>query len=112
MFSEENVERIKAKMVSMKGWLKFLAIMNIILGIGIAFSIVGIIVAWVPIWIGILLLEASGQIDRFQYDGDPESLIRYLDKLRLYFLLRGILIVVSLIFWAVAIIIALSEGGM
>jgi hypothetical protein len=43
-----------------RGWLKFLGVISIIQGVLTAFSIVGILICWIPIWLGILLLRSAG----------------------------------------------------
>ena len=40
---------------NMTGWLKFLGIILIIAGGLYALTLVGIIIAWLPIWLGILI---------------------------------------------------------
>jgi hypothetical protein len=46
-----------------RGWLKFLGVLSIIGGIVQALSIVGIIIAWLPIWMGVLMFQAGSSID-------------------------------------------------
>ena len=56
-FEENLVNEISYPLFSNRGWIKFLGILMLIYGIFVAISIVGIIIAWLPIWLGILLIE-------------------------------------------------------
>lgn len=81
---------------SMSGWLKFLGIMNIISGALTALSIWGIIIAWLPIWLGVLLLQAANRINTARFTQNKGELITMMDKLRLYFVIQGILTIVTI----------------
>lgn len=82
---------------NMTGWLKFLGIMNIISGALTALSLWGIIIAWLPIWLGILLLQAGNKISSAQFSNNRGELVQMMDKLRLYFIIQGVLIIVSIV---------------
>ncbi|MFO7651171.1 MAG: DUF5362 family protein, partial [bacterium] len=43
------------------GWLKFFGIVTIIAGALNALSLVGILWAWLPIWLGVLLVQAGSR---------------------------------------------------
>ncbi|MEJ2049764.1 MAG: DUF5362 family protein [Calditrichota bacterium] len=96
---------------NMTGWLKFLGIINIIQGaITIISTIgIGIIIAWLPIWLGILLLQAGSKITAARFSNNQAELITMMDKLRLYFIIQGVLIIVIL---ALAIIGVFVFGSM
>ncbi len=83
-----------------KGWIKFVGIVNIVMGALTALSIIGILWAWIPIWIGVLLMQAGGAIERAQMTGDESALRQSLDKLRVYFVIQGVLIIISLVLMA------------
>ena len=85
----------------MKGWLKFLGIVNIISGAFTALSLVGIVVAWIPIWLGIVLLQASSRAESFATQGDMTSLANLTNRLKLYFVINGVVLIVV---WGLAII--------
>jgi hypothetical protein len=94
---------------SMTGWLKFLGIINIISGALTALSLWGIIIAWLPIWLGILLLQASQRITNARFANSEGELVGMMEKLRLYFIIQGVLIIVS---FAVGIIALVVFGGL
>ena len=83
-----------------KGWIKFVGIVNIVMGVLTALSIIGILWAWIPIWVGVLLMQAGGAVERAQMAGDEGALRQALDKLRVYFVIQGVLIIIGLVLMA------------
>jgi hypothetical protein len=76
--------------------MKFIGIMFIIQGAITALTIIGIIVAWLPIWIGVLLLQSAGAAQRSQIQDDANALIEALSRLKTYFVIQGVLYLVGL----------------
>ncbi len=89
------------------GWLKFLGIFSIIMGALFVLTITGILVAWVPIWIGILLYQAG---DRLSPTSDNYTLYEGSDKLRLAIKIFGIYIIVSFVLSIFAVIAMMTLG--
>ena len=98
------VRDLSMPLASGKGWMKFLGIMFIISGILAAITIVGILVAWLPIWIGVLLLQASSAIERANVGGDDADFRMALSKLRTYFVILGVLMIIYLVFIVLGLI--------
>jgi ATP/ADP translocase len=71
--------------------------MFIIQGALTAITIVGILIAWLPIWIGVLVLQSAGAIERAQLQGDAAALKESLAKLRTYFVIQGVLYLVGIV---------------
>lgn len=93
-----------AALCDVSGWLKFLGILNIVLGVIYCLTIVGAIVGWVPIWIGTLLNNASTSL-RAGYDGRNEHAIRDgMDKLAMAIRIIGILTLIGLIMQVLAVV--------
>ncbi len=90
------IRDLSLPLASGKGWVKFVGIFNIVLGALQALSIIGILWAWIPIWQGVLLLQAGGAVERAQMAGDESALRMALDKLRVYFVVQGVLFIISL----------------
>ncbi|MCK4420429.1 hypothetical protein KAW18_10755 [candidate division WOR-3 bacterium] len=94
----------------MSGWLKLVGIVSIIGGVLSALSIVGIIVAWLPIWQGALLVRAangSQEVGR----GEIGSLSKVLGPLKTFFIIQGVLILLGIFGWIFAIFI-IGIGGL
>ena len=98
------IQQILQTSSGMTGWLKFLGIVYIISGALTAITIVGIIIAWLPIWLGILLIQASNKITNARFANSEGELVGMTEKLRLYFIIQGVLIIVYLAFALIGII--------
>jgi hypothetical protein len=92
----------------MTGWMKFMGIMNIIGGAVNALTIVGILWAWLPIWLGVVLTQAGSKAGEYADKGDSASLEAMTGRLKTYFTLSGIVMIVSIamgiiggIIWAI-----------
>lgn len=75
-------------------WIKILAYYLIINGAFTALSVVGLVIAWLPIWTGLLLLQFAKGTESYATDGDPDDLLAAFNKLAIFFQITGITIVV------------------
>ncbi|HTB63587.1 MAG TPA: DUF5362 family protein [Opitutales bacterium] len=92
--SSLQVKRLAGLLVEASGWMKFLAILAFISGVLTACSIAGIFICWIPIWIGIVLWKAADKAQEAAISGTEADLAQALDRLRLYFKIVGIYLVV------------------
>ena len=113
-------ELARRNAAGMKGWMKFMGIMNIIGGALNCLSIVGALWGWIPIWLGIILMGAGSRADDFARQGDTVALEALTGKLKTYFTISGIMLIVSIVMgllagiaWIVLIAAGvLSSGGL
>ncbi len=91
------LEEMKLTAQNMSGWVKFLGIVNIIAGALSALTIIGIIFAWLPIWLGVVLVQAATRATNASLTNNPKELVYMLDKLRLFFVIQGILVLITLV---------------
>lgn len=110
--SEEIVRDISAPLFGAKGWMKFLGVMYIISGVLTALSIIGIIVAWIPIWMGVLLFQGASAIEQANASGDENLLKTGLGKVKTFFVINGVLMLVVLAFYALMLIFGIGAGIM
>jgi len=89
----------------MAGWAKFMGIMTIISGCLQVLTIFGIAIAWLPIWMGVVLTKAGSKAGEYADKGDMASLEAMTGQLKTYFVISGVLIIVS---FALAIIVAIA----
>lgn len=95
---EENLVReISFSLSRAAGWIKFLGIVMVIYGVLVALSIVGIIIAWLPIWMGVLLIRSAQNAARATALGEKNDLITALQQLNNYFTINGILLIIMLL---------------
>lgn len=80
-----------------RGWIKFLGVMSVIQGVIAAFTLVGILVAWLPIWVGILLYQSATKMERAYATGDKCGFYESMSKLKLYFMIQGITTLIGIV---------------
>ena len=94
------------------GWIRFQGVLYILAGILEALTCVGILFAWLPIWLGTLLLRAASAGEQAARSRDETRVLEYHDRLQLYFKIQGIVILVSLILTVgVTVIVFLLYGA-
>ncbi len=97
--TEENLIReVCYPLYKGKGWLKFYGIVTIIAGILSALSIVGILYAWLPIWLGVLINGAANKMDTAYNTGNKQAFLDAQQKLTTFFVINSVLILISFIF--------------
>lgn len=89
----------------MAGWAKFMGIMTIIGGCLQVLTIFGIVIAWLPIWMGVVLTKAGAKAAEYADKGDFASLEGMTGQLKTYFVISGVMIIVS---FALAIIVTIA----
>ena len=85
------VKEITHPLYQAKGWMQLLGVVMIIEGILVALTIVGIVVAWLPIWLGVLLFKAAGAADSAMFTGDKNRLIESLGNVKTFFIINGVM---------------------
>jgi hypothetical protein len=90
--------------------IMFVAILSIIYGVMLVLTLLGILIAWLPIWMGILLIQSSSAIEYARAKGDKQMLVASLSKLKLYFTIQGVLALIGIIVGIIAALVALSRG--
>lgn len=95
-----------------KFWMQLLAVVSILYGVLLALTIVGLIVAWIPIWAGVALMQAAGASSRAFQSGDALEMKHAMGKLKTYFTIFGVLMLISIILMVVAMIFGIGAGLM
>lgn len=87
--SSNLLPQIKSTAEDMSGWLKFIGVVSIIVGVPMIIGLVGILY----IWIGVLLYQAGNAAE----SSDTEKLSVMMNKLKTFFIITGILTGLSLL---------------
>ena len=106
--SNALVTELSTPIYQAKGWMKLVGILMIIYGVMVALSIIGIVIAWLPIWMGVLLFQAASNAEQANMSGDQTALYTSLAKLKTYFTIMGIMTLISLILTVVAFALGLT----
>jgi hypothetical protein len=108
----ELQQKVITSCKEMGGWIKFLAIACILCGGIYALTIVGIIIAWILIWIGVILLRVSKGCKAIA-DGTFESIGEMFASLKTFFILSGVFTIMTIalsIIWCMIMGIAMVSG--
>lgn len=105
-------ERIFEELNKANGWMKFIGILLIITGALMALSIVGIIIAWLPIWMGVVLYQAGSLASSAFLLKDENKFLESISKIRLYFILTGITLIVTIAFSLITILVISITGAL
>ncbi len=93
---DETVQRIIRPIDQSRGWMKLMAVMLFISGGLAAITIIGLIVAWLPIWMGVLLWQSAGSAEAASKTGLESDAIDSLSRLKTLFTIQGIVTVIYL----------------
>jgi hypothetical protein len=91
---------IKQTASEMSTWLKFLGVISIIYGALTFFTIIGLLY----IWLGILLFQAGSSASNAQFGGSQTELVTMVQKLKTFFMVSAILVIISLAFMIIVFI--------
>jgi len=98
--SDQLVKKLSETASGSSTWMKFLGVMMIIDGVMLAITVIGLLICWLPIWLGVILFQAAGDAEMASKGAAPK-LLDYVQRLNRFFLIHGILalliLVVSLI---------------
>jgi hypothetical protein len=101
-----------------KTWMKLLGAISIVSGVLGILSIVGIVFAWLPIWLGVLLWQSGKAVEAAHETGDAARFLESQGKLKTYFLITGIvsligiiLMVLVILFFGTAWVAFIRNGG-
>ena len=89
------------------GWMKFLGTLSIIYGVLTALTIIGLLIAWLPIWLGVLLRRAAEESVVAHRTGDEPNAITATTSLQTIFKIYGIVAVIGLVYMGVVLVIIL-----
>ncbi|WOO41231.1 DUF5362 domain-containing protein [Rubellicoccus peritrichatus] len=109
--TRDTVMNIMEPLSSAAGWMKFLAIMFFIAGGFNVLSIWGIIFAWLPIWMGVLMWKAATRARATMIDGSELTAESAMASLKTYFTLMGVLMLIYLVVIVGLVIFFIAVGA-
>lgn len=112
------IKELSIPLYQSRGWMKLLGVVLIINGVMLALSVVGLVICWLPIWLGVLLFKSAGFAEAAQLTGDKMQLMESLQKIKTYFVINGVLMLITLVGLGMFLIISggaflslLGSGG-
>ena len=92
-----EINQLIAPIHENKIWFKILGVISIIYGALLVLSIVGILFAWIPIWLGVLLYQIASKVEIALALEDEDATLEMMQKIGLYFKILGILTVIGVV---------------
>ena len=106
----EQIRQVATPIYEARVWMKLAGVLSIVSGLVTALTIIGIVVAWLPIWMGVLLFQSASQAENAHASGDLATLVDSLRKIKTYFIITGVVTLLGLL-WAVFIIFMAGAIG-
>lgn len=108
--NNELIQSVSSPLYSARGWIKLLAVVALIYGVLMAISIVGLLVAWLPIWLGVLLWQSTGALEQAYLAGDTERFIYAQKKIATWFTITGVVLLLQLLLVLAAMFLGFGAG--
>ncbi len=110
-----NDNNLLAPLMEARTWMKVLAVLLVIDGAMMVLTIWGIVVAWLPIWLGVVLYQAATALDRAE-GGDGGAAAQAMGKLKTFFTVGGVAAIVAVVVTVLSAVgmmgVGLMFGGM
>lgn len=107
---EMMVRELMQPLKNATGWIKFLGVVLIVYGIIMAISIVGLLIAWLPIWLGVLLMRAAKNTNMAYYQGNKAAVLAALGNVGSFFTVYGVVALIGIIFSVILIVFVIATG--
>jgi hypothetical protein len=92
-------------------WIRLAAGAHLLLGIILVMSLVGIVVAWAPIWQAVLLYKAVHRIEKSHKQQHINVLEEGIGKITTYLAIQGISVFVWCFFLIISVLIRLASNA-
>jgi len=107
-----SIRELSFPLYTCRGWMKLVGVLSIIGGAMQVLTIFGIIIAWLPIWTGILLFQSANAVGQAYETDNKAALAIALSKLKTYFIIMGILTLIGLIVLVLAFFFGFLGAGL
>lgn len=107
-----SIQDLAAPLYQAKGWIKLVGVLMIISGILLCLTCAGIIIAWLPIWMGIVLVGAASAVEKAYNEQQSNAMVEALTKLKTYFTIMGIVTLIGIILNVISIIFVFMSGAL
>jgi hypothetical protein len=110
---EEIVIMLSEPLAKTSFWLKFMAVLQFIYA---AFYVIGsfgigLIIAWLPVWMGVLMWQAANRSGEAIVNGDIQSALAAQNKIKTLIIIMGVVTLVTLILAILAFFFLMFVGA-
>lgn len=95
----DDVRELSRPLFDAKLWMRLTGVMAIVEAVIVVIATfgIGLILAWIPIWVGVLLFQAASAAERAHTTGDRQALLLSQTKLKTMFIIAGVLVLISIV---------------
>ncbi len=93
----EQVRRFNKPLYQSRHWMRLIGVLLVICGIAITVTGIGVLIAWLPIWLGVLLFMTAKASSVAHVHGDEPMLELTLKRLRTTFTVTGVSVVLVVV---------------
>lgn len=111
----QPAQRIIQPIYASKGWMKLVGVLLIVQGAIVALSIIGLVIAWLPIWIGVLLMRSAKKAEEAYLVGGEVEAIESLASLKTVFTIYGVVSIIGIgfmILYIVLLVVLIASGDL
>jgi len=106
-----QVKRLATVVAAGSAWMRALALLMFILAFTLGVTIIGLTIAWLPVWQGIVMWSAATKAQQAVYTGSEQDLAQALEKVRQTYRLGVILAIALVLFRIVMGVIGMITSG-
>lgn len=103
-----DAQLLLASLIKNKIWLKILGVFFIAYGVFACITIIGLLIGWLPIWLGLLLISSGKQLDSLKEKDNTENAVESIERISLFFKISGIVALGSFSFVVIMLILVLA----
>jgi len=101
-----------APLYQARGWVRAAGVAIIFHGLLLGMTQIGLLLAWVPVWLGIVAFGIANAAETAHESDDPASITLMNRRLRLFFQILAALAIVGLLFGFAFLILGGGESGL
>ena len=102
--SNGSLSEAIAPLAESAGWMRLIGWTSIVFGALYCLTIVGIIIAWLPIWMGFCLKNAAEQISAGSAQNDSRLIYDGNKQLKTFFTIVGVLTIINIAIMAIYLV--------
>lgn len=101
-------------LVESAGWIKLMGWFMLVGGIIYCLTIIGLVIGWLPIWIGYLMKRSSEHLQNYQQTRHPDAFYLAAKDMKTTITIFGVLTIINiaiLVLYIILILMAVVFGG-
>jgi Zn-dependent protease len=106
------VKPLAEPLYNVKNWMRIAGVLTISAGVLIGLTIIGVVVAWIPILAGVALFQCASKVEEAVITGKSEYLTSALSKLGSYFKFTAVMRLMLFAFLFLLIVVVIAIVGL